>query len=173
MLLCIVELATEQKTWRDQALNHNKDLLQWKEAELKQTLTVFGSTFPGKHAVSLCVECCSELTQKKTSAKLDQYKKAIKQNLGFMDARHVVGFLFLFCPLLPFSVQLLPIFPRMQATPHFCYKINRSSELLVSCPKHILNRNIFTEWAVTYVETHLEDLQQFAHDLFHLHVIKP
>ena len=31
----------------------------------------------------------------------------------------------------------------------------------------------FTRRAVTCVETHLEDLQQFAHDLYHLHVIKP
>lgn len=50
---------------------------------------------------------------------------------------------------------------------------NRSFELLVRDPMYIFNRNIFTVRAVMHVDTHLEDLLQFAHDLYHLHVIKP
>ncbi len=50
---------------------------------------------------------------------------------------------------------------------------NRSFELLVQDPKYIFNRNIFTGRAVMRVDAHLEDFLQFAHDLYHLHVIKP
>lgn len=50
---------------------------------------------------------------------------------------------------------------------------NRSLEPLVRGPKYIFNRNIFTGRAVTRVDTQLEDLLQFAHDLYHLHVITP
>lgn len=50
---------------------------------------------------------------------------------------------------------------------------NRSFEPPVRDPKYIFSINIFGGRAVTRVDTHLEDVLQFAHDLYHLHIIKP